>query len=160
MEIHLHVFRIHPDATLPRLGTPQSVGADVHAYAKTETGRPSKILIPSKATRAIPTGIVCVVDQSPDERPNVLFVCSRSGMAKERSLFVINSPGIIDPDYRGEIVVLLYNGSHEAQYIEHGDRIAQLVIVPCPIPLVQETGIDLRTDPTSRGERGFGSTGR
>lgn len=150
--------RMHPDVLPPRLGTPNSVGADVHAYIKTESGRPSKMMIPVQATRAIPTGLV--VAHSPMLGfLHSIFVCSRSGMAK-KSVFVTNSPGVIDPDYRGEVIVLLYNGSHEPQWIEDGDRIAQLVLAPTPVPVLMESNLDLRTEQTTRGENGFGSTGR
>lgn len=158
--------RMFPDVLAPRLGTPNSVGADIHAYCKTETGRPSKIMIPAKATRAIPTGLVVAVPQSVPvagyvaPEPMAIFVCSRSGLAREKSIFVTNSPGIIDPDYRGEILVLLYNGGHEAHYVQHDDRIAQLVLVPTPRPYLQESPVNLQEEQTTRGAAGFGSTGR
>lgn len=165
--------RMHYDVLPPVLGTPNSVGADVHAYLKTESGRPSKMMIPVKETRAIPTGLVVrhdpkveylqtdIVDEIPSEIEPVLsvMVCSRSGMAK-KSIFVTNSPGIIDPDYRGEVIILLYNGSFEPQWISHGDRIAQLLLLPVPVPFLREAESDLRLEKTTRGENGFGSTGR
>lgn len=164
--------KMYPDVKAPRLGTENSVGADIHAYLKTESGRPNKMMIPSRATRAIPTGLIIkheiLYEPVSAFGPGVVqavgpmhspFVCSRSGMAKQ-SLFVANSPGVIDPDYRGEILVLLFNGSHEAQYVEDGDRIAQVVLLPAPIPVIQEAHYDLRNDVTTRGEAGFGSTGR
>lgn len=151
--------KMFPDVLPPRQGTPNSVGADVHAYIKTESGRPSKMMIPVQATRAIPTGIVVKHFWSSQPEPYSIFVCSRSGMAK-KSVFVTNSPGVIDPDYRGEVIVLLYNGSHEPQWIEDGDRIAQLVLMPIPIPVIAESNYDLRNESTARGGNGFGSTGR
>lgn len=172
--------RLYHDVIPPRLGTPNSVGADIHAYLKTESGRPNKMMIPRQASRAIPTGLVVkhenplVPDVPPNttlvnngcypmrllHTPHTILVCSRSGMAKERNIFVTNSPGIIDPDYRGEVMVLLYNGSHEAQYIEDGDRIAQLILVPIPVPVLEESAFPLHHEQTSRGASGFGSTGR
>jgi dUTP pyrophosphatase len=177
---HLVVTRLKPDVKMPSLGTPNSVGADIHAYIKTERGAPSKMLIAPRASRAIPTGLIVKheVFLVPDIPPNIVgvthsvwpskasheqhivMVCSRSGMAKERNIFVTNSPGIIDPDYRGEVMVLLYNGSHEAQYIEDGDRIAQLILAPIPVPLIRESEFPLDLEQTTRGDKGFGSTGR
>lgn len=168
--------RLKPDVLPPRLGTPNSVGADIHAYIKTERGQPSKMMIAPRASRAIPTGLIVkhetfmVPDTKtfhhgtgaavPDSPPHIIMVCSRSGMAKERNIFVTNSPGIIDPDYRGEVMVLLYNGSHEAQYIEDGDRIAQLILAPIPVPVLRESLTPLDLEQTTRGRAGFGSTGR
>lgn len=123
-------------------------------------------MIPAKATRAIPTGliisspgIVGTVHDYMAVHYNAL-VCSRSGMAREKSIFVTNSPGVIDPDYRGEVLVLLYNGGHEAQYIEHNDRIAQIILIPIPVPRIEESSFNLGDEATTRGASGFGSTGR
>lgn len=156
----LFFTRMFSDVKEPRLGTNHSVGADIHAYIKTESGRPSKVMIPAKATRAINTGLVVKSSQGILEGNTAIFVCSRSGMAKEKSIFVTNSPGVIDPDYRGEVLVLLYNGGHEAQYIEDGDRVAQLLVMPVTTPMIVESEMDMREDVTTRGDAGFGSTGR
>lgn len=147
------ITKIHDDAQLPTLGTSESIGADVYAYLKTDSGRTNKLVIPPNTTRAVPTGIVAFA-----QPPFSLFVASRSGMAM-KALFVTNAPGIIDPDYRGEIKILLHNGGVENQWIEHGYRIAQLVLVPCPTPLIVEATVDIRTLVSTRGENGFGSTG-
>lgn len=146
--------KLHPQVKLPTLATPGSVGADIYAYLISETGRPIKAMIPVGATKMIPTGLI-----GRSEPDTAIIVCSRSGLAS-KSIFVTNAPGIIDPDYRGEIKVLLYNGSHETQWIEHGDRIAQLVVIPAIIPTIVESSSDLRFDQTQRGEAGFGSSGR
>lgn len=148
------ITRIHAHAKLPTLGTPMSIGADVYACIRSDTGHPLKMVIPPSMTRLIPTGIVAVA-----EPPFSLLVASRSGLAHQRSVFVLNSPGVIDPDYRGEIKILLHNSGGENQWISDGDRIAQLIMVPIPIPEVEEAPIDLRTLNSVRGEAGFGSTG-
>ena len=83
-------------------------------------------------------------------------VCSRGGLAS-KSIFVANAPGIIDPDYRGEIMVILYNGGHETYYIQHEDRIAQLIAIQAQMTGIVELEI---TDETERGEGRLGSTGR
>lgn len=84
-----------------------------------------------------------------------IMICSRSGLATQ-SVFVANAPGIVDPDYIGEIKVILHNGGFMPHYIKHGDRIAQALIVPFArvrVALVDEL------PESERGARGFGSTG-
>lgn len=142
--------RLHSDALLPTQGTEESVGYDLYAYLKTEEGRPSKKLIAPHTVWNIPTGVAL-------ETPSGYFatVCSRSGLAKQ-AISVCNSPGIIDPDYRGEIRVLLHNGGYEFVTIHHEDRIAQLVFLPATFVKIVEVS-DLT--PTERGTKGLGSTG-
>lgn len=100
---------------------------------------------------AIPTGIMLAM---PD-----YVVCdlrSRSGLAQNFGIVVLNSPGTIDSDFRGEITVLLINHGREGQTINHGDRVAQLVFLQALAPeLIQVTELDR----TVRGKDGFGSTG-
>lgn len=149
--IELKFKRLYPDAILPKRWSEASVGWDVHAYLKTTEGRPSHKIIPTHDTFNVPTGLLI-------EPPPGFFVmvCSRSGLAKN-SVFVGNAPGIIDPDYRGEVRVLVHNSSFQYHRVEHEDRIAQLVLVPVtPIVVVE---VDALTA-TGRGGAGFGSTGR
>ena len=153
-QIMLKITRIHKDAKLPRLATPESIGADVYAYLKSEGGREIKMVVPPGVTRMIPTGIIAVA-----QPPFSILVCSRSGLAKD-SIFVMNAPGVVDPDYRGEIRILLHNASAQNHWVEHNDRIAQLLLVPIPVPAISESEIDLRQLTSIRGEAGFGSTGR
>lgn len=150
----LAITRLYDDARLPKKGTDESIGADVYAYIKSDRGRPLNLVIPPNTTRIIPTGIVAVA-----QPPWSIFVCSRSGMAKDKTIFVTNAPGIIDPDYRGEIKVLLHNAGTENQWVSDGDRIGQLVLVPCPMVEIMESEMDLRKLSSTRGEAGFGSTG-
>lgn len=84
----------------------------------------------------------------------------RSGLAKRHGVTVLNSPGTIDEDYRGEVAVLLVNLGQEAYTIEHGDRIAQLVVAPVARVSVQAVSHTEALGDTERGEGGFGSTGR
>lgn len=142
--------KLHPDAKIPQSYTEESVGLDLHAFLQTENGRKNNMLIPPRTVRNVPTGL-----QVEAPRKYFLVVCSRSGLAKN-GLFVANAPGIIDPDYRGEIKVLLYNGGYEAYYVQHEQRIAQLILLPAPRPLVVESW---ELSKTERGEKGFGSTG-
>lgn len=142
--------RLGYDAHLPTQGTEESIGYDLYAYIITEDGRNSKKIIAPHTVQNIPTGIAL-------ETPKGYFatVCSRSGIAKQ-SLSVCNSPGIVDPDYRGEIFVLLHNGGYEFQAIHHEDRIAQLIFFPATyIEVVESESLS----ETIRGEKGLGSTG-
>src|SRR5262249_50907264 len=130
----------------------EAAGLDLFAFLLDRDGRPSKSLIPGHTVKAIPTGIACKPPSG-----HVGLVCSRSGLAKERCLFVANAPGVVDPDYTGEIQVLLFNGGPGAQYIEHEQRVAQLLVVALPtftVLVVDEMPY------TERGTAGFGSTGR
>lgn len=146
----LEVFRLHPDAMLPTKAHISDVGWDLYALSVSETGRPLTRPL-HRGVTAVPTGLVV--------RPPSGFylqVCSRSGLARD-GIFVANAPGIIDPTYVGEIVILLFNGSHETKYVQHGNRIAQLVVAPIVTASVVE--LKTRPAPTERGEAGFGSTG-
>lgn len=144
--------KLHPSAILPMRATEGSVGLDLHAHSISETGRESRILIPPNNTRNISTGLLI-------EPPYgyYLMVCSRSGLAGS-SIFVTNAPGVIDSDYRGEIRVLLYNGGIASYYVHHGQRIAQLLLLPVFNILIADVG-DAELSKTERGEKGFGSTG-
>lgn len=157
----IHFKRLHPEATMPTRGSPGSVGLDLYAHLLTEQGRPNTALIPPRTTKNIPTGLAVLVPTTVSKDLNsarwYAQVVSRSGMAAN-SIFVANAPGIIDPDYTGELKVLLYNGGHEAHYVKHGDRIAQLLLTASPIFTAR--WLDIEMPKTERGEKGFGSTGR
>lgn len=147
----LGVFRTEPGVQLPSRSYPDDVGWDVHAFLLTELGRPSKKSIGRTETAKIPTGLIL--------RPHpgyYIQVCSRSGLAS-KSVFVANAPGIIDPNYTGELFVLLHNSGFETCWIEHGHRIAQIVLTkiePATLQEVQDRPLD-----ADRGSAGFGSTG-
>lgn len=130
---------------LPAYATPESAGMDLHAaIAETAALAPgARLAVPTGLAVALPTGFEAQV------RP-------RSGLAARHGITVLNSPGTIDADYRGEIAVLLINLGGESFTIERGMRIAQLVVAPVT-RIVWEEGADL---PASiRGAGGFGSTG-
>lgn len=146
------IYKKHEDAQFPIRASERAVGYDLFAYYKTETGRPNKILISPQATRLVPTGLVVV---PPDGYS--IFVAPRSGLAIDRTLTVLNAPGVIDPDYRGELMVMLYNGGHVSQYVEHGQRVGQMILLPFkPFDFYEVKELDK----TERGDKGFGSTGR
>lgn len=141
---------LHDDASLPHRSTDGAIGYDLRAYARSETGRTLSLAIPPRSTRHFSCGFAL-------ELPPGIWagVYSRSGLARD-SIFVANSPGVIDTDYRGEVGVLLYNGGSEPFYVQHGHRIAQLIFHRvCDVQLQLAK---ILTE-TTRGERGYGSTG-
>jgi dUTP pyrophosphatase len=136
---------------LPAQATDQSVGLDLRAA--TEGGYMAEYTwrIEPGEQHTIPTGIAVAIPEG-----YAGLVPSRSGLAHRCQVAVTNSPGVIDPDYRGEIHIMLENRGQEPFHYKRGDRLAQLVIVPAPrVELMQV--LDL--DDTDRGAGGLGSTG-
>ena len=134
----------NPDLPLPSRATPQAAGYDVRsAEAGFELKAGEIRPVATGLTMELPEGVECQV------RP-------RSGLAARFGVTLPNSPGTIDPDYRGELKVLLQNTGPEPVAIARGDRIAQLVFARFEAPRVIETS-DLSD--TDRGSAGFGSTG-
>ncbi len=136
------------DLPLPEQATPGSAGLDLRACLRApavlEPGR--RALIPTGFSIALPEGYEAQV------RP-------RSGLALRDGLTLLNSPGTIDSDYRGEIAVIVINLGQEPVTLRRGDRIAQLVIAPVATPHARLLPVE-RLPPTGRGPGGFGHTGR
>jgi dUTP pyrophosphatase len=151
LPIKLKFVKMHPAVQLPRNWSAESVGYDVHAFLLNENGRESKALVPPRAVANLHTGLMIEPPKG-----HFVMVCSRSGLAKQSGIFVANAPGIVDPDYRGELRVLLYNGGFQSHYVQHNDRIAQLVVVPAVSVVIEEVP---KLSETVRGEAGLGSTG-
>lgn len=139
------VKRLDPRAKLPVYGSPDAAGADLYAL----TAGP--VAIPPGRTALIHTGLALAIP-----RGYVGLVCARSGLASKEGLAPANKVGVIDADYRGELMVSLHNHSGEARVVEEGDRVAQLVIVPYLTARFLPTD---QLDGTARGAGGFGSTG-
>lgn len=152
----LQFYRLHPEATAPKRAYDNAAGYDLHAMLLTENNHPSVSYILPHSTKAIPTGLVLLAPKG-----SFLTVCSRSGLALHNPpIFVANAPGIVDPDYYGELKVILYNGGYNPYAVRHGERIAQLIIQPLTTPELEETLTFPASDlPTQRGDKGFGSTG-
>jgi dUTP pyrophosphatase len=146
----LTYFKLNTYAPLPFRAYGESAAWDLSAFARRPDGGSFTITLPPRTTKTIGTGLILRAPPG-----HVLLICSRSGMAMA-SLFVANSPGVVDPDYVGEIKILLYNGGLEPMYIKHGDRIAQALILPLTVCNLVETH---ELPVTTRGTRGFGSTG-
>ena len=135
------------DLPLPAYGTIDSAGLDLIAAVETKT-----LLEPGQRL-LIPTGIQIAIPQGFEGQ-----IRPRSGLAFKHGVTVLNAPGTIDADYRGEVKVLLMNHGHEPFQIDRGMRIAQLVIAPyAKIQWAETSSDDLEN--THRGEKGFGSTG-
>ena len=127
---------------MPELATKGSSGYDLKAQAE--------VTIPPGKHAVVPTGISVQIPEGYEGQ-----VRSRSGLAAKKAVFVLNSPGTIDSDYRGEIKVILMNLGEEEFKICIGDRIAQIVFCPISVQTVT-TGF---LNETSRGDGGFGSSG-
>ncbi len=139
----LEIALLHPDAIGPERIRPGDAGYDLRAT--------ERVSIPQDGTRLIGTGIAIAL---PDGVAGL--VTPRSGLAIEHGLTVLNAPGLIDPNYRGEIKVPLYNTGERRYTVEIGDRIAQLLLVPFWAPALQV--VDALGE-TERGSNGFGSSG-
>jgi dUTP pyrophosphatase len=130
-------------AKMPTYGTEGAAGLDLYADAEMTIGVRSRVLVPVGVAIAIPKGYFGAV-------------VPRSGLALKHGVTVLNSPGIIDEDYRGQLHVMLHNAGVCAFQVHPGDRIGQLVITPYQrVKLVQVASLD----DTVRGTNGFGSTG-
>ncbi len=137
--------KLKPGAVLPEYKTGGSSGADLSAYLKED------IVLKVGERCLIPTGISVELPQTFE-----LQVRPRSGLAFKHGITVLNTPGTVDSDYRGELFVLLINHGTEDFTIKNGDRIAQAVIAP----VVQVSYIEKdELSETSRGSGGYGSTG-
>ncbi|MCP4914656.1 MAG: dUTP diphosphatase [Oligoflexia bacterium] len=136
---------------LPSYETNGSAGCDLKASLHNEDRKSGLRLIPNECI-TIPTGLCMAIPKGYE-----IQVRPRSGMSLKTKLRIPNSPGTIDSDYRGEIKVILENIGGESIVIEHGDRIAQLVLVKVPQAQFREVSEELSK--TDRGEGGFGSTG-
>jgi len=139
-------YSVEPGTRAPEYRSSGAAGADLRAKidAALPVGPMERVLVPTGVRIELPEGYEAQV------RP-------RSGLAVEKGLTCLNSPGTIDSDYRGEIKVLLVNLGSESVTIENGDRIAQLVIAPCSRAVFEHSE---SLSASVRGAGGFGSTGR
>lgn len=136
---------------LPRYITVGSAGADLQAAWPNDGTLPDTIILGPGARVKIHSGFKAAVPEGHE-----LQCRSRSGLALNNGIHVLNSPGTIDSDYRGEICAILHNASEKPFRIKRGDRVAQLVLTP--VVQAEFTAVD-ELPPTERGEGGFGSSG-
>lgn len=142
---NVNIKKLNPKATIPTYGSEYAAGCDLYACLD------ESVTIEPHATVLIKTGLALEV---PVGYAGLIY--ARSGLASKRNLAPANKVGVVDADYRGEVMVALHNHGTTAQTIEHGERIAQMVIAPfLTANFIQ---VDELSD-TVRGEGGFGSTG-
>ena len=141
----LRVKKIREQAQIPHYGTDFAAGADLYACLD------EPLTIKAGRTEFIPTGLVMEIPAG-----MVGLIYARSGLACKKGLAPANKVGVIDSDYRGEIMVALHNHSTEDIRIDAGERVAQMVIAPYFYAQYEEVE---ELDETIRGEGGFGSTG-
>ena len=146
MKFEMNIKKLKENATVPTYGSACAAGADLYAC---EDGA---ITVPAGGTVLVHTGIAMAIPEG-----YVGLIYARSGLATKRGLAPANKVGVIDSDYRGEIMVALHNHSNNEQTVESGERIAQIVFTPYA---TAEFSVVDELDSTDRGAGGFGSTGR
>ena len=141
--IELPIQRVRPDAVVPSRAYAGDAGVDLAAIERIELGPGERAVVPTGLAVAIPDGYAG-------------FVQPRSGLASRHGITIVNTPGLVDSGYRGELMVVLHNTDRdEAFVVEAGMRIAQLVVLPIPeVELVEVEELPA----TERGGRGFGSS--
>jgi len=142
----IRIKKLHPLATVPTYGSPEAAGADLYACLE------APVTIGAGETVFIPTGLAMEV---PKGCAGLIY--ARSSLGTKRGLAPANKVGVIDSDYRGQVMVALHNHGKAEQVIAGGERIAQLLITPVYTPGFVEAE---ELDDTQRGTGGFGSTGK
>lgn len=137
-------YTLKDGAQAPSFANPGDAGADIRAIEDVTINPGETKLIKTGINAAIPSGYVGLV-------------CSRSGLALKNSVFVLNSPGVVDSGYRGEWGVILFNAGDVPFNVMAGDRVAQMMIMQTPNVVYFEVET---LDNTERGTGGFGSTGK
>ena len=141
--IELAVRRLRPDAQLPTRAYAHDAGIDLSACERVELGPGERALVPTGLAVAIPEGYAG-------------YVQPRSGLASRHGISIVNTPGLVDAGYRGELLVNLVNTDRRETFVvERGMRIAQLVILP--VPHVDVVEVDELPE-SERGAKGFGSS--
>ena len=144
--VKILIKKTSKEVITPKYKTDGSSGVDLSAFLNKE------VVIKPNSSDLIPTGLKVAI---PEEFE--IQIRPRSGLAAKESISVLNSPGTIDSDYRGELKIILFNHGNKDFIIKNGDRIAQMVLVP--ILKMEFEEIDCLPD-TVRGQGGFGSTGK
>ena len=144
--VKILIKKINKEVITPKYKTDGSSGVDLSAFLE------KKVVIKPNSSELIPTGLQVAI---PEELE--IQIRPRSGLAAKESIGVLNSPGTIDSDYRGELKIILFNHGKEDFIINNGDRIAQMVLVP--IVKMEFEEVDSLPN-TVRGQGGFGSTGK
>tara|TARA_B100001093_G_scaffold93914_1_gene86093 strand:+ start:294 stop:731 length:438 start_codon:yes stop_codon:yes gene_type:complete len=144
--IKVLIKKLSPDVKIPTYKTSGASGMDLMAFIK------SAITIKPKTSCLIPTGLSMAFSENYEVQ-----IRPRSGLAAKNNISVLNTPGTIDSDYRGELKVIIYNHGKENFVVNNNDRIAQMILTPVIKMELQETD---KLPDTVRGDSGFGSTGK
>ena len=140
------IKKLDPAVKLPAYKTNGASGMDLMAFIK------EPVSVKPKTSSLIPTGLSLAFSEDYE-----IQIRPRSGLAAKNNISVLNTPGTVDSDYRGEIKVIIYNHGSENFVINNGDRIAQMILTPVIKIELEETN---NLPETIRGEGGFGSTGK
>ena len=144
--VRILVKKFDKNIKLPTYKTSGSSGMDLMAYIK------NKITINPGKTAIIPIGIAVAIPKNYE-----IQIRPRSGLAAKKGISVLNTPGTVDSDYRGEIIIILINLSKKSFVVKSGDRVAQMILCPVAKGKLQEVK---NLPKTVRGKGGFGSTGK
>ena len=144
--VRVLIKKLDPKITLPSYKTKGASGMDLIAYVK------EKIVIKPQTSALIPTGLSVAFSEDYE-----IQIRPRSGLAAKNNISVLNSPGTIDSDYRGELKIIIFNHSNHDFVVNNNDRIAQMVLTPIAKIELEEAN---ELPKTLRGEGGFGSTGK
>ncbi len=140
------VKKLDPSVKLPKYETNGASGMDLIAFIK------KSIIVKPKESSLVPTGLSVAFSEDYE-----IQIRPRSGLAAKNNVSILNTPGTIDSDYRGEIKIIIYNHGDKDFIINNGDRVAQMVLSPVIKMELEEVNI---LPKTIRGEGGFGSTGK
>ena len=144
--VRVLIKKLDPKVTLPSYKTKGASGMDLMAFVK------EKIVIKPQTSALIPTGLSVAFSEDYE-----IQIRPRSGLAAKNNISVLNTPGTIDSDYRGELKIIIFNHSNHDFVINNNDRIAQIVLTPIAKMELEEAN---ELPKTLRGEGGFGSTGK
>jgi len=146
MNLNVKIKRLHPTVTLPAYASESAAGMDLHAAID------APLVIPAHSRIRVPCGFAI----APERTDVAALLFARSGLAHKKGLAPSNAVGVVDADYRGEVMVSVANTGDEDYIMQPDERFAQMVFVPVFAAALTETD-DL--DDTERGAGGFGSTG-
>ena len=144
--VRVLIKKLDPKVTLPSYKTKGASGMDLMAFVK------EKIVIKPQTSSLIPTGLSVAFSEDYE-----IQIRPRSGLAAKNNISVLNTPGTIDSDYRGELEIIIFNHSNYDFVVNNNDRIAQMVLTPIAKMELEEAN---ELPKTLRGEGGFGSTGK
>ena len=144
--VRVLIKKLDPEVNLPSYKTKGASGMDLMAFVK------KKIVVKPQTSALIPTGLSVAFSEDYE-----IQIRPRSGLAAKNNISVLNTPGTIDSDYRGELKVIIFNYSNHDFVVNNSDRIAQMILTPIAKMELEEAN---ELPKTLRGEGGFGSTGK